>query len=41
VADDILTDYEPGVTADLAGVFASSCKSQLLVTEIDGSDISK
>ena len=40
LADD-LTDYEPGVTADLARAFASSGKSQLSVMEIDGPDISK
>ena len=36
-----LTDYEPGVTADLAQAFASSGKSQLSVMEVDGPDISK
>ena len=41
LADDFLTDYEPGVTADLAGAFASSGKSQLSVMEVDGPDISK
>ena len=41
LADDFLTDYEPGVTADLARAFASSGKSQLSVMEIDGPDISK
>ena len=41
LADDFLTDYEPGVTADLSGAFASSGKSQLSVMEVDGPDISK
>ena len=41
LADDFLTDYQPGVTADLAQVFASSGKSQLSVMEVDGPDISK
>ena len=41
LADDFLTDYKPGVTADLVSAFASSGKSQLSVMEVDGSDISK
>ncbi|MDA8742126.1 UTP--glucose-1-phosphate uridylyltransferase GalU [bacterium] len=41
LADDFLTDYEPGVTADLVEAFASSGKSQLSVMEVDGPDISK
>ena len=41
LADDFLTDYEPGVTSDLAQAFASSGKSQLSVMEVDGPDISK
>ena len=41
LADDFLTDYEPGVTADLVQAFASSGKSQLSVMEVHGSDISK
>ena len=41
LADDFLTDYEPGVAADLAQAFASSGKSQLSVMEVDGPDISK
>ena len=41
LADDFLTDYAPGVTADLAQAFASSGKSQLSVIEVDGPDISK
>ena len=41
LADDFLTDYEPGVTDDLSQAFASSGKSQLSVMEVDGPDISK
>ena len=41
LADDFLTDFEPGVTTDLAQAFASSGKSQLSVMEVDGPDISK
>jgi UTP--glucose-1-phosphate uridylyltransferase len=41
LADDFLTDYEPGVTADLTEAFANSGKSQLSVMEVDGPDISK
>ena len=41
LADDFLTDYEPGVTADLAQAYANSGKSQLSVMEVDGPDISK
>ena len=41
LADDFLTDYEPGVTADLVQAFASSGKSQFSVMEVDGPDISK
>ena len=41
LADDFLTDYEPGVTADLVQAFASSGKSQLSVMEVDVPDISK
>ena len=41
LADDFITDYEAGVTADLAQAFASSGKSQLSVMEVDGPDISK
>ena len=41
LADDFLTDYEPGVTADLVQAFESSGKSQLSVMEVAGSDISK
>ena len=41
LADDFLTDYEPGVIADLVQAFACSGKSQLSVMEVDGPDISK
>ena len=41
LADDFLTDYEPGVTSDLVRAFARSGKLQLSVMEVDGSDISK
>ena len=41
LADDFLTDYEPGVTADLAQAYVSNGKSQLSVMEVDGPEISK
>jgi len=41
LADDFLTNYEPGTTADLARAFEISGKSQLSVMEVDGPDISK
>ena len=41
LADDFLTGYEPGVTADLVQAFARSGKSQLSVMEVDGPGISK
>jgi UTP--glucose-1-phosphate uridylyltransferase len=41
LADDFLTDYEPGVTADLVQAFAVSGKSQLSVMEVDGPEISQ
>ena len=41
LADDFLTDYEPGVTADLSQAFANSGKSQLSVMDVAGPDISK
>ena len=41
LADDFLTDYEPGVTADLTNAFAKTGKSQLSVMQVDGPDISK
>ena len=36
-----MTDYEPGVTADLVNAFEKTGSSQLSVMEVDGSDISK
>ena len=41
LADDFLTDYEPGVTADLVKAFEYKGKSQLSMMEVDGCDISK
>ena len=41
LADDFLTDYEPGVTSDLVKAFASSGKSQLSVMEVHGAEIEK
>ena len=41
LADDFLTDYEHGVTADLTQAFANSGKSQLSVMEVDAQDTSK
>ncbi len=41
LADDFLTDYVPGVTADLVNAFAKSGKSQLSVMKVEGPDISK
>ena len=41
LADDFLTDYEHGVTGDLAQAFANSGKTQLSGMEVDGPDISK
>ena len=41
LADDFLTDYEPGVTADLVKAFAKSGKSQLSIMQVDGPEISK
>ena len=41
MADDFLTDYEPGVTADLVHAFENSGKSQISVMEVNGSEISK
>ena len=40
-ADDLLTDYEPGVPLEIAQAFASTGKSQLSGMEVDGPDISK
>lgn len=41
LADDYLTDYKPGVTADLVHAYTGTGKSQLSVMEVTGSDISK
>lgn len=41
LADDFLTDYEPGVTADLVNGFSNTGKSQLSVMEVNGPNISK
>ena len=41
LADDFLTDHEPGVTTDLVQAFARSGKSQVSVMEVNGPDISK
>ena len=41
LADDFITDYKPGVTADLGKAFASSGKLQLSVMEVGAPDISK
>ena len=41
LADDFLTDYAPGVTADLTRAFVNSGKSQLSVMEVEGPEISK
>ena len=36
LADDFLTDYKPGVTADLVSAFANTGKSQLSVMKSMG-----
>lgn len=41
LADDFLTDYSPGVTADLTKAFEISGKSQLSVMQVNGPDISR
>ena len=41
LADDFLTNYKPGVTADLVSAFANTGKSQISVMEVEGPDISK
>ena len=41
LADDFLTDYEPGVTADLVHAFENSGRSQISVMKVNGPDISK
>ena len=40
LADDFLTDYEPGVTADLVKAYQKTGKTQLSVMKIEGKDIS-
>ena len=41
LADDFLTDYRPGVTADLISAYELNGKSQLSVMKVEGPDISK
>jgi UTP--glucose-1-phosphate uridylyltransferase len=41
LADDFLTDYAPGVTADLIGAFEKTGNSQLSVMPVDEAYISK
>lgn len=41
LADDFLTDYQPGVMADLVHAYANRGKSQMSVMEVEGPDISK
>jgi len=41
LADDFLTDYVPGVTADLVDGFEKTCKSQLSVMPVDEAYISQ
>ena len=41
LADDFLTDYADGVTADLVAAHSETGKSQLSVMEVQGLDISK
>ena len=41
LADDFLTDYSPGVTADLVKAFRKSGKSQISVMNVDKNDVSK
>ncbi len=41
LADDFLTDYEPGITSDLLSAFEKTGKSQLLIMEVAKADISK
>ena len=40
LADDFLTDHEPGVTSDLITAYEKTGKSQLSVIQVDGADIS-
>ena len=41
LANNFLTDYEPGVTAELVNSFITTGKSQLWVIEVDGPNIWK
>ena len=41
LADDFLTDYTPGVTADLLEAYGRTQKMQISVMKVDGADISK
>lgn len=41
LADDFLTDYQPGATADLSNAFVRTGKSQLSVMRVNGPEISK
>ena len=41
LADDFLTDYPPGVTADLVHAFIKTGKSQISIMEVEGPNISK
>jgi UTP--glucose-1-phosphate uridylyltransferase len=41
LADDFLTDYNPGVTADLVNAFVKTGKSQLSVMPVDVANISQ
>ena len=41
LADDFLTDYTPGVTADLVGAFEKTGNSQLSVMQVDEAYISQ
>ena len=41
LADDFITDYERGVTADLVDAYEENGRTQLSVMRIDGPDISK
>ena len=41
LADDFLTDYEPGVTSDLVSAFRKTGKSQVSVMEVNGPGISR
>lgn len=41
LADDFLTDYQPGATADLIDAYSVNGKMQLSVMQVDGPEISK